>query len=239
LDFHLCHYGYVMSKPIAVFDIDGTIFRSSLLIELTNQLIASGAFPAAIAKDYENHYLAWLNREASYEIYLDALVQAFIQHIPNVHRDQLQLAGEHVISAMARQTYRYTRDLIKSLKQSHFLIAISGSPVELVSRFVQVYGFDDCHAAVFERHNDRFTGTVRRGDVNKDATLRNMIEKHNLTLKGSVGVGDTESDAAFLKMVERPIAFNPNSALFHIASEKGWQIVVERKDVIYYYNQAK
>jgi phosphoserine phosphatase len=36
-----------------------------------------------------------------------------------------------------------------------------------------------------------------------------------------------------LELVERPIAFNPNKKLCAHAKKKGWEIVVERKDVIY------
>jgi len=67
----------------------------------------------------------------------------------------------------------------------------------------------------------------------KAKILKRAVEKENLTLKGSVGVGDTESDIAFLKMVEKPICFNPNKKLYIRAKRSGWQIIVERKDVIY------
>jgi len=59
------------------------------------------------------------------------------------------------------------------------------------------------------------------------------MAEHDLTLEGSYGVGDTESDAKFLEIVENPIAFNPNHNLKEIAEEKGWMIVVEKKDVVY------
>ena len=37
-----------MPRKVAVFDVDGTIFRSSLLIQLVERLIADGLFPADI-----------------------------------------------------------------------------------------------------------------------------------------------------------------------------------------------
>ena len=54
-----------------------------------------------------------------------------------------------------------------------------------------------------------------------------------VSLEGSVGMGDTLSDVGFLELVGIPIAFNPNRDLFDVARERGWPIVVERKDVIY------
>jgi phosphoserine phosphatase len=51
-----------------------------------------------------------------------------------------------------------------------------------------------------------------------------------------VGVGDTDSDAKFLELTERSIAFNPNKNLKEIAEKRNWEIIVERKDVIYKIN---
>jgi phosphoserine phosphatase len=81
----------------------------------------------------------------------------------------------------------------------------------------------------------RFTGKRLYEDLifDKAKILRRAMEKDNLTLAGSVGVGDTESDIPFLALVRRPICFNPNSALYRVAKRRGWEVVVERKDVVY------
>mgnify|MGYP003394745991 FL=1 len=63
--------------------------------------------------------------------------------------------------------------------------------------------------------------------------MRRAIAKDGLSLKGSVGVGDTEGDISFLEMVEKPICFNPNKKLLAHAERRGWEVVVERKDVVY------
>ena len=52
-------------------------------------------------------------------------------------------------------------------------------------------------------------------------------------MKGSVGIGDTESDVGIFELVEEAICFNPTEKLVAIARQKGWKIVVERKDAIY------
>ena len=47
---------------VAFFDIDGTIFRSSLLIELVNELIVLGIFPAKATEEISPQKIAWRNR---------------------------------------------------------------------------------------------------------------------------------------------------------------------------------
>ena len=116
------------------------------------------------------------------------------------------------------------------------MLAISHSPYHIVEPFARAMGFNKVYAFLYEVDEDGFlTGNVQYQDLilRKDLILQRAIEKENLTLAGSVGVGDTDSDAPMLKMVKHPIAFNPNSGLYKIAKRNRWEIVVERKDVIY------
>jgi phosphoserine phosphatase len=69
--------------------------------------------------------------------------------------------------------------------------------------------------------------------LNKAAILKRAVEKENLTLAHSIGVGDTETDVPFLEMVARPICFNPNMKLYKYAKRMKWDVIVERKDVVY------
>jgi phosphoserine phosphatase len=60
-----------------------------------------------------------------------------------------------------------------------------------------------------------------------------MVEKHSLDFSGSLGIGDGHSDVSMLELVDTPIAFNPEKALFDHASQQGWKVVVERKNMVY------
>ncbi len=121
-------------------------------------------------------------------------------------------------------------------------MAISHSPKELVDEFCRNWGFDKVYGRVYEvGKNGKFTrGTLYAELINDKAKiLERAVEKENLTLAGSVGVGDTESDIAFLELIENPICFNPNKALFGHAKSAKWQIVVERKDMVYVIHKGR
>src|SRR5210317_1801474 len=106
-----------MKKPVAFFDIDGTIFRSSLLIELVNELVEEGVFPPEAILEYEESFELWRDREGSYEEYIDNVVRAFVKHIKGVHYGTFADIGKRVVALQSKRVYRYTRDLVKELKQ--------------------------------------------------------------------------------------------------------------------------
>ena len=51
-----------MKQKVAFFDIDGTVFRSSLLIELVEKLIDEGVFPTQTKDGYVDAYRKWRDR---------------------------------------------------------------------------------------------------------------------------------------------------------------------------------
>ena len=220
---------------IAIFDIDGTIFRSSLVIELNDMLIEYGVFPKIVEKELEDCYTNWLDRKGEYEEYLDKLVEIFDSRIMGRLNYDVKKASEAVIEEQKNRVYRYTRDLVKKLRDSHTLIAISGSPIEILELFAKLWKFDYHEGTEHGTDEEgRYTGEVTHCPAkDKRALLMKMKKKHGFDLKGSIGVGDTESDLGFLEEVEYPICFNPNKTLYNIALKKGWKIVVERKNVIY------
>lgn len=226
-----------MRQKMAVFDIDGTVFRSSLLIELVERLIEEGIMPEEAKQSYAREYNAWLNRDCSYERYIDAVIRTYMEHIKGIHYADFARVGDLVISEHQFHTYRYTRDLITDLKRNgYFLVAISQSPKTVLDKFCKNLGFDKVYGRFYEiGPNDCFTGVVADEHLiaNKANIVKRVVEKENLTFDGSIAVGDTEGDITMLELVERPICFNPNMQLYRHARLNDWQIVVERKDVIY------
>jgi HAD superfamily phosphoserine phosphatase-like hydrolase len=220
-----------------VFDIDGTLFRSSLLIELVDELVRRDMFPASVKKLYAGHERELENRRGEYGPFIRKIVDAFAVHAKGLpYGEVADIAGE-LIEANRDRTFQYTRDLVKELKaKGHYLLAISYSPKFIVDGFAYELGFDKSYGVFYETGAaNHFSGEIADEHLimNKGAILARAIEKNDLTLNGSYGVGSTEADISMLDMVGTAIAFNPNRVLYRHAKQKLWEIVLEHKGVIY------
>jgi len=226
----------VNQRKLAIFDIDGTIFRKNLSFELINELSWMKIFPKSVRKDLVRHYSDWLDHKGTYEDYRKALVDLYDENIKGCKKEDIIKASQIVVPFYKNRIYLFTDKLIKELREKNYhIIAISGSPVEIVEEFNKYLKFDEVFGSVYEVGEDgKYTGEVLfEPPHHKGHVARQYLAEHDLTLEESYGVGDTESDSKFLEIVENPIAFNPNENLKKIAEDKGWQIVVEKKDVIY------
>lgn len=224
-------------QKVAFFDVDGTIFRSSLLIELVEGLVRKDIFPTNAHTEYRDSFKRWVNREGTYEAYIQDVIDTFMRYIQGVRYSDFADVGKEVVAEQSKRVYRYTRDLIKDLKsQDYYIVAISQSPKTVLDDFCASYGFDKVYGRIYEiGPQDRFTGNITDLELiaNKALIIDRVLDKGLVTLDGSIGVGDTEGDIPLLEKVETPICFNPNMKLYEHAREKAWPIVVERKDVVY------
>ena len=224
------------TQKFAGFDIDGTIFRSSLVVELTRELIEEGLFPKSVERVYVEELQRWMDRRGSYKEYIDKVVQAYRANIKGLELDEVLEVADRMTIFHKNHVYRYTRDLINKLKKTHFLLAISHSPYHVVEPFCREWGFQKVYAQIYELDpENKFTGNIEYEDLilDKGKVLERAISKENFTLQGSIGVGDTDSDIGMLGMVSKAIAFNPNKKLYDAAKKNRWEIVVERKDMVY------
>jgi HAD superfamily hydrolase (TIGR01490 family) len=225
-----------MTRPFAVFDIDGTIIRWQLYHAIGDELARRGVIGTAAFQKVRTARMDWKRRsgEEQFRAYELALVAAFDGALPGLGVKVLADAAEAVFAEYKEQVYTYTRDLIGDLKKKNYLLfAVSGSPDIIVSKLADHYGFDDFAATNFEVKNGRFTGDKQLSIGQKPELLNRLINKHGTSLADSIAVGDSEGDIDMLAMVEQPIAFNPSKQLFEHATKQGWPIVLERKNVVY------
>lgn len=225
-----------MARPFAVFDIDGTLIRWQMFHAIVDQLAHDGHLSAEEYAAIKTARMEWKSRrgEEAFRAYESLLVASFEKLLTTITVTEYSEAIDKVFAKYKDQSYRFTRGLIKDLKEKDYvLFAISGSGHEVVEKVAKHYGFDDFVGSDYKRNGDRFTGEMDVVVFRKPAALRELAAKHGLSFEDSVGVGDSEGDIDMLSAVEHPIAFNPSKKLFRHASERKWHIAIERKNMVY------
>lgn len=223
-------------RPFAVFDIDGTLIRWQLYHAIADSLAKRGYADPKAYQAVRDARMLWKRREENeaFKTYERHLVEFYNQLLENLSVEHFTEAADAVFDEYKDQVYVYTRDLIKQLKEDgYLLLALSGSQLEIVEKVANYYGFDDYVGTTYERSGKFFTGTAIAHLGKKDLVLKQLVDRHGASRTGSIGVGDSAGDISMLEYVERPIAFNPEKRLFEHAQEKGWKVVIERKNIVY------
>lgn len=223
-------------KKLAIFDIDGTLFRWQLFHELVTELTLAKVFPSNTYRLIDDAWQRWRGGEMPFGEYEKLVVETLITYLPLIPIATFEAAAKKVVVQSGHKVHFYTHNLLKELqKAEYYTVAISGSQQEVLEQFAKKYGFDDCIGSVYERRNGRYTGKITREVYgNKGNLLKEYLEAHpELTLQDSVSIGDSEGDIPILEMVDNPIAFSPSEGLFESAKEHEWKVVIERKNISY------
>lgn len=232
-----------MANIGAFFDIDGTIFRNSLMIEHFKKLISFEVIdPIIWHAKVKEPYKEWERRFGDFEYYLEVLADVYLNELRGIDKQYIEYIAAHVIEVNGDMVYKYSRDRIEwHKKKGHKIFFISGSPDFLVSKMAEKYGADEYKGTLYKvDQNNKFTGEVEKmwDSKSKQIALNELIEKYEINLEGSYAYGDTTGDLSMLRMMGNPIAMNPNQELLDCISQdkalsKKSTIIVERKDVIY------
>lgn len=223
-------------KRFAVFDIDGTVARTSLYLAGVHAMKRRGMLDKKDSNSIDRKLQDWLVRtdDLGFERYIETAIEVFNRTLPSIKIGDYASIVDEVMENFSHKIYRYTTELIKELKRKDYAVfAVSGSETSMVERFCNLHGFDDWIGNTYEHSDGYFTGKAGTTFRDKARYIKELVEKHGVTMEGSIGVGDTHGDIEMLEFVENPIAFNPNKTLYDHARRTGWKIVVERKNVVF------
>ena len=231
-----------MANKAAFFDIDGTIYREGLITEVFKKLVTYELIDESKwHNEVKPAFVKWDKRMGDYDTYLLKMVDIYTEAVKGITKEQIMYVAKKVIEQKGDRVYTFTRERIKWHKeQGHKLIAISGSPYELVQEMAAKYGMDDCKGTIYAQdEKECYTGEVKPmwDAVSKRRAILEMAQKYDLDLSECYAYGDTGGDLTMLKMVGNPYAINPTRELINKlqAEDLGEkvQIIVERKDVTY------
>ena len=233
-------------KQAAFFDIDGTIYREGLITEVFKKMVNYELIDGSKwYNEVRPAFLNWDKRVGDYDIYLLKMVDIYTEAVKNLHQDQIEYVAKRVIEQKGDRVYTFSREQIKWHKaQGNKVIAVSGSPYELVKEMSAKYEMDDCKGTIYECGEDgKYNGEVipMWDAVSKRKAILELVEKYDIDLSQSYAYGDTAGDLTMLKMVGHPFAINPTKELLTKIKEdeelrEKVTIIVERKDVTYKLN---
>lgn len=230
-------------RTAAFFDIDGTLYRNSLMIEHFNKMVQYEIVDPVVWNESVKHaYTEWRKRNAEYDTFMLALAEIYYEALRGRVAGDLEFISKQVIAIHGDIVYRYTRDQIRAHRAAgHKVFFISGSPEFLVSKMAEKYEADDYRATRYLLDAEgRYTGEVvpMWDSESKDQAIHELVLAHDIDLAASYAYGDTNGDFSMLQSVGHPVAINPARELLmrikqtpDLAARAS--IIVERKDIIY------
>ena len=238
-----------MRASAAFFDIDGTIYREGLITEVFKKMIRYELIDESKwHQEVRPAFLDWDKRQGDYDTYLQRMVDVYKEAVKGISPFHMKYVAKKVVEQKGDRVYTFSRSkIIWHQQQKHKVIAISGSPIELVREMSRKYRMDDYRGTIYKLDDQ---GTYNGGIIpmwdsqSKKKAILEIIQEYDIDLDKSYAYGDTAGDFTMLKMVGNPFAINPTKELLMkiLADDElrgKIKIVVERKDVTYFLDNER
>lgn len=232
-----------MKKIAAFFDIDGTIYREGLITEVFKKIIKYELVEGnKWYKEVRPSFIQWDKRQGDYDTYLLKMVDIYTEAIKGISQYHIDYVAKKVIEQKGDRVYTFSRERIKWHKDNgHIVIAISGSPIELVKEMSLKYNMDDYRGTIYQIDgNNLYSGDIipMWDSESKKKAIAELTKKYDIDLENSYAYGDTAGDFNMLNIVGNPFAINPTKELLSKIMDneeikKKINVIVERKDVTY------
>lgn len=226
------------SPRVAVFDIDGTLYRRSLMIDLIEHLMQLQRIMPSYFIESRALQKRWEERESGYNTYIHTMVREWEQKaLGGLAELEVIEAARRILTERQKRVYVFTRELLHALQENGYTcVALSHSPKQVVDVFAKLWKFDLAFGTEWViDQTGRFSRDQReavRHGLNKGVTFDEVVEALEAELEESVAIGDSIDDIPMLERVRFPIAFNPERALLAATRPRGIPTVFERKNVI-------
>ena len=208
-------------KTCAIFDLDGTIIRTSSEQVFLSTLLSQGEIPIPNLLAWASNFLKVksLPVAKSNKIYLRGLAQERLHEI----------ARRCFVDTLRPSIAPHISDLIHAHRaEGRTVILMSGSLSILVQPFHEHFQTDLMVSHELEVVDGQFTGQrigLHPYGENKAKLAEQLAAEHGLDLSRSYAYGNHHTDAHKLALFGHPVAVNPDRKLRQIATENEWQIV--------------
>lgn len=221
--------GIDLYRPDATFDLDGTVFKLTIIEEYTRWLSDQGIFETVPDEIILTKQI-WKeeNTEANYKAHLDQLVEFFIDQVQGKSINSLAREARAVAEQQMHRRWNITVAIINHLRDTHNIIAISHMPEWLMESFAGNLGFTALIGSTYVEHEGVYTGEAQ--SIDKGEAYK--ATRHNALQFLDIHMGDTVGDASQFTIARRPILFNPSATLINQRGSTDMTVITSHKDVV-------
>ena len=208
-------------------DLDRTLLRGASGLVLSAAMHAQGLFEGRRSLPAESLVYGLYDRLGENLAFM-AMVRAAPRFARGWPVEAVRRAGELAAPKLADLVQPYAPALLAEHRGAGRVLVLSTTtPVDLVTAFAELMGFDDVVATKYATEGGRYTGSIDGEFVwslGKLAALRKWSQKHGVELARSHAYSDSVYDVPLLDAVGHPHAVNPDRRLRVVARLRRWPV---------------
>jgi len=208
-------------------DLDRTLLKGASGLVLSAAMHAEGLFEGRRSLPAEDLLYAFYDRMGENLPFM-AMVRAAPMFVRGWKVEAVRRSGELAARELADLVQPYAPGVLADHRaQGRALVLATTTPVDLISPFAELMGFDELIATRYTSQDGRYTGSIDGEFVwsaGKLAAVRRWSKQHGIDLSKSYAYSDSVYDAPLMHAVGHPHAVNPDRRLRFLATLRRWPV---------------
>jgi HAD superfamily phosphoserine phosphatase-like hydrolase len=221
-----------VDKPLALFDMDKTMFNGLSFFPLLEAQVGEGLVDASVNNQAQDAMRSYKNNFLGYEAFIKELLDVYAYGLKDKSEKDVEASTDKFFSETS-DFFGYVEPTVNLLLQTHEVAIVTGSSQFTAKAVAKMFGIKSYISTQFSSDNGILDGSVQAylatRHEKKDA-IEHLTNKH--PHKGSFGFGDSEGDIEMLLTVENAICIAPTIGLAKIAHERGWIIINSQEELV-------
>jgi len=213
-----------MTKSIAFFDIDNTIYEGFSYFELLEKQVDEALISREVLADATACMKKYKSKLQDYETTIVELLDIYAAGLKGATYTAIFESTQQFYE-QSDKFFDYVEPTMKALKSTHDIALVTGEPQFVAEAVKGIFEADSYYATEYEVADGVFTGAIKSylaSRHEKHDVIKHLMEGHGA--KNSFAFGDSEGDIEMLGAVEHPVCLNPTDGLRAIADQKGWHM---------------
>lgn len=213
-----------MTKSIALFDIDNTMYEGFSYFELLEKQVYEGLIDKQIFDNAKASMQKYKSKLQDYETTIVELLDIYAAGLREKKYDAV-LESTKEFYRNSTKFFSYTKPTIEELRNSHDIALVTGEPQFVAEAVAERFKLESYYCTEYEVQAGKFTGSVKSylaSRHEKHDAIKHLMQGHGV--KNSFAFGDSEGDIEMLRAVEHPVCLNSTDGLRDIAEKERWHV---------------
>lgn len=211
-------------KPIALFDLDNTMYEGFSYFDLIAEQIGEGLIAQGVLDKAQASIQKYLTKQQDYETTVAELLDIYAAGLQGVSYSAVLHSAKKFYTGSGK-FFPYVRPTIQKLLRTHEVALVTGEPQFIAEAVSELFDIPSYYSTHFAFQKEKGTGTIVSYMAfrhEKRQAIQHLIQGHGA--KHSFAFGDSEGDIEMLRAVEHSICLNPTDGLRAAATEAGWHM---------------
>jgi len=218
-----------MNTPVAIFDVDKTMFPGYSILDFALYLKGESRFNPGEWEEFQRLITEYKSGGLGYNEFAVLIVDSYARGLAGNNIEEINMMSQTFWNERVMSVYGYVVPLMQNLRDLNVgIVVISGSPIESLLPMFRKFDIMHYYTTEIDTKNGKFLSKVKINTASHEGKLeivRKIFEEVDSNTT-TYGFGYSVADLSFLELTNKSYVIGDHDKdLVEVARREGWRML--------------